>query len=72
MPAPALGAYVRIGRTAELGPIYRLRRYDKSRKTWTVSSLETNAESTCLAADLTSALAEGVAHLVKLHTLPLN
>lgn len=59
-----LGAYLRIGRTPTMGPMFRIRRYDPSRMTWTVQSLHFDTESPLSHAELERGLAEGILHVI--------
>jgi len=59
-----LGTYIRIGKTPRHGPIYRVRRFDRSRRSWTFENIFTGKESTLAAVDLDIAVEEGIAHVV--------
>lgn len=59
-----LGAYIRIGRSPICGPLYRIRRYDVARTTWTVQSLHFDTESALTHAELEKGLSEGIVHVV--------
>lgn len=58
-----LGAYIRCGRHG-MGPMYRIRRYDVARMTWTVQNIHFDTESALTHAELERGLDEGILHVV--------
>lgn len=61
-----LHSTVRIGRTAQYGPVFLLTKYDHARDVFIARNVLTGVESRINVADLASALADGIAHPSKI------
>ena len=64
IPNTIVGLYVRVGRSARLGPIYRVVKLDRHRQLYTVVSLFTDERQQIKQEDLEAGLADGIVHIL--------